>query len=201
MNSIERKQKTVLMGNYRRFASKYDGGKPRLDPLVSKKVQSDIKVRSPVVSRNLIKNKLSTEQNDLNSSLDSVRRVYEDERKDSPQDGIISRKSQSISGILPVLSSKEKKPKTTKGKPNIQYELIATKESAKKLTKRQRSVFGAKHIMVKDNSGANLRMMSKEINNSNDLNIVIDDSESNIELNNHDGRGSNTDAGSVVRER
>ena len=40
MNSNERKQKTVLMGNYRRFASKYDGGKPRLDPLIYKKVQS-----------------------------------------------------------------------------------------------------------------------------------------------------------------
>ena len=131
MNSVERKQKTVLMGNYRRFASKYDGGKPRLDPLVSKKVQSDIKVRSPVLSRNFIRNKLSTEKNDLIGSLDSVHRVYDDKRKDSPQDGIFMRKSQSISGILPVLSSQEKKPLTSKGKPNIQYELIATKESSK----------------------------------------------------------------------
>ena len=55
--------------------------------------------------------------------------------------------------------------------------------------------------MVKDSSGANLRMMSKEINNSSDLNIVIDDAESNIELDRHDGRGSNTDAGSVARQR
>ena len=55
--------------------------------------------------------------------------------------------------------------------------------------------------MVKDKSGANLRMMSKEINNSSDLNIVIGDAESNIDVDRHDGRGSNTDAGSVVRQQ
>ena len=55
--------------------------------------------------------------------------------------------------------------------------------------------------MVKDSSGANLRMMKKEVNNSSDLNIVMGDAESNIEPDRHDGRGSNTDAGSVVRQQ
>ena len=62
--------------------------------------------------------------------------MYDDERKDSPQEGIFMRKSQSINGILPVLSSQEQKPFTSKGKPNIQYELIATKESYQKPKKR-----------------------------------------------------------------
>ena len=39
----ERKEQTVLMSNYRRFASKYAGEKPKLDPLILKKVKRDAK--------------------------------------------------------------------------------------------------------------------------------------------------------------
>ena len=42
-NASERKEHTVRMGNYRRFASKYAGDRPKLDPLVLKKVKRDAK--------------------------------------------------------------------------------------------------------------------------------------------------------------
>ena len=96
-----------MIGNYRRFASKYGGDKPKLDPLVSKKVQRDSNGKSPSVGRNLMMKQISTyDNNEHNASLGSAHREYNgDDRKDSSHDGIFMRKSQSISGILPVLSS------------------------------------------------------------------------------------------------
>ena len=48
MNSAVRKDQSLLMENYRRFASKYSGlGPTKLDPLVKKKLQHEVDDRSP----------------------------------------------------------------------------------------------------------------------------------------------------------
>eukprot|EP00353_Schmidingerella_taraikaensis_P006217 CAMPEP_0185574378 /NCGR_PEP_ID=MMETSP0434-20130131/5860_1 /TAXON_ID=626734 ORGANISM="Favella taraikaensis, Strain Fe Narragansett Bay" /NCGR_SAMPLE_ID=MMETSP0434 /ASSEMBLY_ACC=CAM_ASM_000379 /LENGTH=60 /DNA_ID=CAMNT_0028190927 /DNA_START=417 /DNA_END=599 /DNA_ORIENTATION=+ len=46
MNSAVRREQGQKMQNYRRFASKYNGASPKLDPLVAKKLQ-EVEDRSP----------------------------------------------------------------------------------------------------------------------------------------------------------
>ena len=112
MNSHIRADQSLLMDNYRRFASKYNGEKPKLDPLVKKHVYKQGEDVSPGrVVQSVSKVSLGGISVDYNEGSALARRNESMKRGNhlGSKNTHFMRKSQSINGVL---SKSGKKAKT-----------------------------------------------------------------------------------------